>query len=72
MSTTSITTTTAPSLASILTPLPCLSALPPDLLFTLLAPLVTPHKETRDHHLLIHSPYPSAAASLIRNVSVRV
>jgi hypothetical protein len=68
MSTTSITTTTPPPLRSLLTPLPALYSLPPELLFTLLVPLITPHKESRDHHLLVYSPDPAGAASLVRNV----
>jgi hypothetical protein len=44
-------------------------SLPEDLLFILLAPLITPHKNSRDHHLLLTSQHPAATADFIRHVT---
>src|SRR5271169_1555668 len=57
------------SLPAILSRIPAQSPpLPTELILTLLTPLLTPHKESRDHHLLITSNSPSPTAKLIRNV----
>ena len=57
------------SLPAILSRIPTQSPpLPTELILTLLTPLLTPHKESRDHHLLITSSAPSPTAKLIRNV----
>jgi len=57
------------SLPAILSRIPTQSPpLPTELILTLLTPLLTPHKESRDHHLLITSSSPSPTATLIRNV----
>ena len=56
---------TPPSLPEILSQA---ASLPEDLLFILLAPLVTPHKGSRDHHLLLTSSNTAAAVDYIRHV----
>ena len=43
-------------------------SLPDDLLFILLAPLITPHKGSRDHHVLLTSSNTAAAVDYIRHV----
>ena len=56
------------SLSAILSRLPSQSPIPEELLLTLLTPLITPHKESRDHHLLINSTKITSTAQFLRNV----
>ena len=43
-------------------------SLPEELLITLLTPLITPHKEVRNHHLLITSDNTTLTAQFVQNV----
>jgi hypothetical protein len=53
-------------LPSILSRIP--EQLPEELVFALLAPLITPSKESRDHHLLLKSPSTTSTAQIVHHV----
>jgi len=57
------------SLSTIFSRIPPQSQLPEELLLTILMPLITPHKESRDHHLLLTSHKTGPTAQLIHDVS---
>jgi hypothetical protein len=57
------------SLSTVLSRIPPQSPpLPEELLVTLLSPLITPHKDSRDHHLLLTSRNTTPTAQYIQNV----
>jgi hypothetical protein len=56
------------SLPAVLSRVPSQSQLPTELLLTVLSPLITPHKESRDHHLLITTQTTTPTVRVIRNV----
>ena len=58
------------SVSTVLSRIPLQSSLlPEELIPMLLTPLITPYKESRDHHLIITSHQISPTAQLIREVS---
>src|ERR1700694_1997693 len=56
-----------PEILSRLPPEP--SQLPTELLVTVLYPLITPHKESRDHHLLITTRSTTPTVRVLRDVT---
>jgi hypothetical protein len=60
----------AVSLSTVLSRIPIQSPpLPEELVLTLLTALITPHKDSRDHHLLITSTEATSTAQYIRDVT---